>query len=453
MISIPPQVVAAMKAGTEPVAFAQMTMREKTCRYCGADQDVEWGGHLWSSTPSLTVVHAKDEIRPDFLTPIPAVPRHQSNHQFAATANLRQHWRLVLSDPTDAWRDWLGQIGQTECDITVQYNVHQDHDEWFTLRTLRGKAVKASERHRQPKSDDAHRIVIECVDFLSYEPWRREGYSAAKIVELIERTAALGILVCPDGDHHSLIVKSKGREWVVGKSTDREKMHGLARAVMRKVTKGDKTSLRCIYKYMKREHAEQLINGYAFVSPDIRFGDASGGLSKGQVDEERSKTTTLPGISELLGSNDDIHGTSHYDEERGELTMNSDPYWMWCASMALTPSLLPEFNADVIVEITDLDDFSARLLRAGRAALRSTSDWCGVVDYEDHKNSTYYGLTRASIAHPSMMKNSDFEHQQEVRFVWIEGCRAEREAFPVDMGCNRHCARVIELPRAMSVTG
>ena len=453
MISVPPQVLAAMKAGAKPVAFAQVTIHEGTHRYCGAGQDVEWDGQLWSSTPSVVTVQADDEVHPDFLTPIPTSPRRQSNRRFAAIVDLQEHWRLVLSDPRGDWRQWFGQIGQVECDVTVQYNVSYGHDKWFTIQTLEGKAVRAGQRRPDPRSHGAHKIVLECVDFLSYEPWMREGYSASEIAELTKHLDESEISVCRNGDHYTLTVQSMGEVWVVGKSTDYEKMHGLAMAVMRRITRGHRmSSLRRLYKYMKREHAERLMDGYAFISPDIRFGDASGGLSKGQMDVERSKTTTLPGIVELPGSNDDIHGTSHYDEERGELTMNSDPYWMWCASMALAPSLLLEFNADVIVEITDLDDFSARLLQAGRAALCSTSDWRGVVDYEAHKDFIYYGLAQTSVAHPSLMKNRDFEHQQEVRFVWIEGRRAERRAFEVHMGCNRHCARVIELPQAMSVT-
>lgn len=131
------------------------------------------------------------------------------------------------------------------------------------------------------------------------------------------------------------------------------------------------------------------------------------------------------------------------------LSIESDPYWLWCASGKRSPALLPEFSdANVIVEI-DMAAFAPRLIEAGRKVLaphahvkNMASGW---VDYERHKDFLYFGECKVSISHPSLLKNRDeYEHQQEYRLVWLlskeVGGKGRRE---VNMGSNEHCARIV----------
>ena len=146
MMDVPAQAMIAMKSGTTPVAFVQFAVHGKTWRYCGTNRDVDWSGHLWSNTPSVRVDHVNREFRPAFLTPIPASPKSRMRRQSAATTNLREHWKMTFTNPEGDWRCWFDQIGRAECDVSIWDNVPFDSDKWFTIQTLKGKAVAASMR-------------------------------------------------------------------------------------------------------------------------------------------------------------------------------------------------------------------------------------------------------------------------------------------------------------------
>ena len=429
-----------MQAGATPLTFVQLTTDGGAWRYCNANRDVEWKRHLWQATTStIEVFQNADDPRLEFLTPLPSRPTRKRPSLFTSHVITSGYWKLAMPVPTGEFA-----LEGKGCDVKVQWNVPFGAGEWFTIQTFVGKVLRVNKQ-------GIHKVVFDCVDKLEYMPWIGERYSVQEIADLVEGLKDAEILLYDNsGGNSILLVKAAGKEWVVGESADVDVLRDAAYDVSRALRRRHGFGPARLYKYMKREYAEQLLDGRILISPAYRFNQGTEVLTEGQTDDETTKITKMPSVSEIVRMDDDVHGTSMFDEERGDLSMTSDPYWMWCASMSRSPMLFPEFKADVVVELTNTEDFCSRLRQAGCNALDCDSEasWIGMVDYEGHQDFVYYGLVKTNISHPSMMKHRRFEHQQEIRCVWINP-RNRPEPDPesgghlICMGSNRHCARIV----------
>ena len=65
------------------------------------------------------------------------------------------------------------------------------------------------------------------------------------------------------------------------------------------------------------------------------------------------------------------------------------------------------------------------------------------MDYERHKDFIVYGHAMQSVTHPAMLKNREYQDQQEFRVVGMGAGREPRKAVVVNMGDNSRCARVL----------
>ena len=443
MIRIPDNV----QDGALPSLFVHVAAQGRHWRYTDAKRAVEWDGAAWQHGSSILVEEVKDELLPSYLTPLPPKPKPGPKRVFAGPA----HTVNTLINPAEGWREWFDLMRDGgDCDVVSRVMLPLENGDWFVLQTNKGKAVDAV---AETTDDGGTKVVVKFVGPLYFDVWLREGYSAHEVVDLMEHLGAADVSIKGDesGWFKMVVGDTQSRQWVVGRSQDESKMWNLTRATMRVMNRRRPASegvfLERLYKYTEARWAEEMLDGIVQISADHAFGDVGPGLAQGQIDNEIVKVTKLPGLVESTGQSEDVMMESSYDNDKGELRMKSAPYWMWCCSASRNFRLLREFkNATVAVEITDVPDFLKRLTAAVREELGEDylqRDWGGMVDYENHKDFVVYGLGRLDVAHPSLLKNREFEHQQEFRCVWAVASRGKRKHLKINMGSNRHCARVL----------
>ena len=229
----------------------------------------------------------------------------------------------------------------------------------------------------------------------------------------------------------------------------------LKRLVMRDRPPGEWRPHR-LFKYMRCQHAGDFLDGKVLVSPAIRFQkDISENLSLGQTDREYVKKVefnthgTIEGVEHVP---DIPFGHCCISDDRQSLTLVAQPYWLWCSSIVRDVALFGErnFDCDACVEITDVGDFGERLMAVAKAALGVSASWAGLIDYSSHEDLIGYGRCGFTLSHPSFLKNREYEHQCEFRFVWTglkdTPLNSEvRSGRLLDMGSNRHCAQLITM--------
>ena len=444
MIEVPPGARTALKNGVMPLVFVQFTVDKKTWRYVNADQDVEVDGIVWTGISTIEAHHHRDDLQPSFLTPIERATKERTLGTQNPIVGVRGHWRVMLTGLEGSWQHWHGLVGFTEFYIVMRRRVMYGRNQWFTLETHEGNVVDTV-LHRTERGD--WKVEVFSVDRLMHDTWAKEGHPINDVVRLCEQMESVLCQEVIGFDGYAMIVVQDGKEgtvYVVCRSRDRNKVRRYAYRLMRALNRHAGRHPARLYKYMLKKHAERLLKGHAYISPASRFEEQAD-LAKGQKDSELVKETKV-GVSSLVRFSAVDHGSSSFaktDDGTGKFTLASEPYWIWCCSVAFSLDLLSEFNADTIVEITDVNDFVRRLLDEGSKGIESTRSWAGCVDYESHQDYLYFGRAKMSVSHPSMMKHRKYEHQQEFRVGWwVDGSSMAR-AHEVHMGSNSHCARIV----------
>lgn len=206
---------------------------------------------------------------------------------------------------------------------------------------------------------------------------------------------------------------------------------------------------RRLYKYLPEQYAKRLVDGHVYVSPSWRF-KYSDVLSPGQIDDEMEKRTLASpyDIEGVVGVNDGGEFGRYKCVGKKELVANLPAYCLWCVSGALCPTLLADFDSEVVVEIRYLAAFADRLNDAVAKRLGRVQWWHATVDYESHHDYIGYGHYAMSVAVPHFLKGRQYESQHEYRFVWL--CDEDVDVtgpFEVFMGSNQACARILDQPR------
>lgn len=451
-IEVPDEALAAFEAGKRPVLFARIAAHEREWCYTNAPDDVEWDDRLWRG--NAVVGHerrSEEELAPRHLTPI-AFPRKKSALPYDPLASMRGHWRTTLTNLRDDWRRWLDAIGKTECSIWVGIRMPHGVGEWFATDTHIGPVVDYAKR----PADGGAEVVVKSVDRMNASIWHREGYAPADVAAFMAHAKINGMRTHRDeSGAWSLVLERGGRAWVVGRSAAQGRIEEMMYDVHRCLRDHPIGLPPILYKYIDKKWADQVADGRVLVSPDWKFKEGGGKLTAAQEDDERVKVTHLGDIIEMPKAREDVMMTSSYDPASGELTMESDPYWLWCASAVLDVRLFDKFGDSVVV-ITNPEDFTRRLAMAMRDEVGTTTAFRGTVDYERHKDFIVYGHAMQSVTHPAMLKNREYQDQQEFRVVGMGVGREPRKAVVVNMGDNSQCARVLtraDAEAALASTG
>ena len=440
---MPAEVKAAVAAGKRPRWLVCITAYDIEWCYTSASEDVEWDGRVWRCGSVVEHVRRPDEeLAPQYLTRI-AFPRKTSFLPYDPLASMRGHWRTTLTNLKGGWRRWLDAIGKVECAIRVQMQMAYGDGEWFPLDTHIGPVVDYAKRQRV----DVAEVVVKSVASMNASIWHREGYAPSDIAAFMAHARIGGMRSRQEENGAwSLVLEGEDREWVVGQSAVQKRIEEMLYTVQRCLCDHPIGLPNVLYKYAEKKWADQIVDGRVRVNPEWWLKKGEGELSTGQKDDERVKVTRLGDIIDMPDMDEDAMMTSSFDSASGELTMKSDPYWLWCASTVLNTRLFDQFG-DAVVVITDPGDFTVRLATAMRDQLGMTVALRGTVDYERHKDFIAYGHAMMSVTHPAMLKNRKYQDQQEFRVIGMGAGREPRKPFVVNMGDNSHCAWVVTKDR------
>ena len=432
--------MVAMKASGF-VTLVEITVGGEQWRYCDSERDIERDGKRWTGIGkgNATFVSEDADWRPPFLSAIKsAKPKRIPGGPLPRS--IRGHKKLKLTNLRGRIPP-LEQTSMGKATLWRQLCVPYGTGKWFSCETHEGPIVEAT------VYPATRRLDVVSIDLFLCGRWTLVGRTPSEIVDHIATLpqARIDTRLASDGYYLLEVDDEDGSEWVVGKSSDRDEITQLNRAVSRELVARRHGTPARLYKYIDREFADDFVKGLVRISPDVEFKEEGAGLSDGQMDDEREKVTTL-GVSDLIGETHSPDAEYAFDRETSELTMKVGfPYWMLCTSMLLEKDehLLRDEFGKAIVEIEDPTEFGNRLATAVANALGVEPYAAGPVDYERHKDFLYFGYCKTTYPHPALFKNRSFEYQREYRFVWAGEGPTPREPIVVDMGTNEHCARVV----------
>ena len=209
-----------------------------------------------------------------------------------------------------------------------------------------------------------------------------------------------------------------------------------------------------LYKYIKHEHVDDFLSGKVLISPAERYKESAEKiLSMGQIDHEMIKTAHL----NTKGSIEGVQNVAHtpfcqisISDDRQSIVLKAEPYWLWCSSMIYDVALFEKrhFDCDACIAITDVEDFSRRLMQVAKSDLGASYGCMIPIDYSSHEDIIGYGEFAIKISHPCGLKRREYERQCEWRLMWtgLKEPPADNDVARgrlLDMGSNRHCARLI----------
>ena len=458
MYKFPPGALDALQSNTPKITFVRLALKDATSLHiCNADESVVKDGVTWAACDKIDLIPDSIDPRLKHLDPLPSkIDNWTRVRRSSNRSGETGIWQLIVNG--ESARDIL-ELSTSDgdgCDIDVWQGVTYDHGKWFSMHTCGGRVVLVSNPIQNTVSTEHPCCVIDCVDSLSYYNGYVHSYSTGQVVKLITHLmpAPVNVIIEMDDEQRlMLMVTTPARVWVVGRSYNKEHIHRVRLAVNRVMVRTGVVSPGTLYKYINHAHVQSFLDGCILISPAERFKDSSVESNDGRADDEISKTTGTPEISEIVAASADVHGASTFDIENRKLELTSSPYWLWCASTCFHIPLLNEFkDTDVIIEITDPVDFYTRLLNEGRKRLDphlgKDSLYARMVDYESHLEDFVYGTAAMDYAHPSVMKHRRFEHQQEFRCVWMDPKHPpepdpDTKGLFVKMGDNHNCAHVV----------
>lgn len=178
-----------------------------------------------------------------------------------------------------------------------------------------------------------------------------------------------------------------------------------------------------LYKYLKRSHAESLINEgkirigtyYEFIEMehDKQRGDSNEGkMAYIHTVDKDTDVKELP----IWPNNLKIEGNGKLIIQKGgqvKISRDSSDNYLFCCSKVYDENLMNDFGADCCIEIFDAENFSQKLfdklVEAGYIYNHGTSGDC---IYSGHD----VDLTFKGTAH--FLKDIEYKHQVEYRFVF-----------------------------------
>ena len=197
-----------------------------------------------------------------------------------------------------------------------------------------------------------------------------------------------------------------------------------------------------LYKYMKKEHAESFIRdgdlqiGTLYYYRSIEkpgIGDKDEGTKDIYCNDlvvDSQNPNTPPEMLKKIGV--DVDETSRFHAEHSYFRRREDSpdCYVFCTSEEYSTDLMREFDSDACVQIDQPRMFfraiTKCLFNRGLIRPRCLADKCIYTD-----RSQYY--LEADEVHPTFIKAPCYEHQKEVRTVWIP---RESKIEPIILRCR-----------------